>query len=273
MVQLEVDGKKLFLGFVFSQKRDKKGLIEITAYDQLRYLNNKDTYVYEDKTASQFIRMLADDFNLKVGELEDTGFVIQSRVEDNTTLFDMVENALGMTLENTKNTFVLYDDFGKLTLKRLENMKVGEGVNYLLIDEETGENFEYSSSIDTDTYNKIKLSYDNEETGKRDIYIAKSSDNINKWGVLQHYDTLKKGENGQAKADALLSLYNKKTRQLKIEKAFGDTRVRAGSLVVVNLNLGDTKVKNFMLVEKVTHVFRYEEHFMDLTLRGGEFVA
>ena len=66
---------------------------------------------------------------------------------------------------------------------------------------------------------------------------------------------------------------NKKTRQLKIEKAFGDTRVRAGSLVVVNLNLGDTKVKNFMLVEKVTHVFRYEEHFMDLTLRGGEFVA
>ena len=119
----------------------------------------------------------------------------------------------------------------------------------------------------------MKLTYDNEETGKREVYIAQDGSHINEWGILQYFDTLSKGENGQAKADALLQLYNKKTRNLKITNALGDTRVRAGSMVVVNLDLGDMKLKNFMLVEKVTHKFKLDEHFMDLTLRGGEFVA
>ena len=152
-------------------------------------------------------------------------------------------------------------------------MRVGEGDNYLMIDEETGENFDYKSSIDSQTYNKVKLTYDNEETGTREVYIAQSGENMNKWGILQYFDTLQKGENGQAKADALLKLYNKKTRNLKIQNAFGDNRVRAGSLIVVNLALGDMSVKNFMLVEKCIHTYKESEHWMTLTLRGGEFVA
>lgn len=272
-VRLKVDGKPVFFGFVFSKKRDKDQIIEVTAYDQLRYLNNKDTYVYENKTASQFIQMLAADFSLNTGTLEDTGFVIASRVEDNTSLFDMIENALDLTLQNSKEMFVLFDDFGKLTLKNISSMYVGEPGTYLMIDEETGENFEYTSSIDSDTYNKVKLTYDNEETGKREVYIAQDSSHMNQWGVLQYFDTLQKGENGQAKADALLKLYNSKTRNLKITNAIGDTRVRAGSMVVINLALGDTNVKNFMLVEKVKHTFKLDSHFMDLTLRGGEFIA
>lgn len=272
-VRLKVDGKPVFFGFVFTKKRDREGIISVTAYDQLRYLNNKDTYVYENKTASQFVKMLAADFSLNVGTLEDTKFVIASRVEDNTSLFDMIENALDLTLQNTKQMFVLYDDFGKLTLKNIASMKVGEGNTFLMIDEETGENFDYSSSIDDNTYNKIKLTYDNEDTGKREVYIAQDSIHMNAWGVLQHYDTLQKGENGQAKADALLKLYNTKTRNLKITNAMGDIRVRAGSMVIVNLGLGDMNMKNFMLVEKVTHTFKLDQHFMDLTLRGGEFVG
>lgn len=272
-VRLKVDGKPVFFGFVFTKKRDKDQIITVTAYDQLRYLNNKDTYVYENKTASQFIKMIAADFALNVGTIEDTPFVIASRVEDNTSLFDMIENALDLELQNNGNMYILFDDFGKLTLKFLGNMYVGEPGAYLMIDEETGENFEYSSSIDTDTYNKIKLTYDNEDTGKREVYIAQDSGNMNQWGILQYFDTLSKGENGQAKADALLQLYNKKTRNLKISNALGDTRVRAGSMVVINLDLGDMKLKNFMLVERVTHKFKLDEHFMDLTLRGGEFVG
>lgn len=272
-VRLRVDGKNVFFGFVFTQKRNKDQIITVTAYDQLRYLNNKDTYVYENKTASQFVQMVAADFSLNVGTLEDTGFVIASRVEENSSLFDMIENALDLTLQNRKEMYVLYDDFGKLTLKNISSMYVGEPGAYLMIDEETGENFEYTSSIDTDTYNKIKLAYDNEESGKREVYIAQHGENMNKWGVLQYFDTLQKGENGQTKADALLALYNKKTRNLKITNAIGDTRVRAGSMVVVNLALGDMTVKNFMLVEKVKHTFKENEHWMDLTFRGGEFVA
>lgn len=272
-VRLKVDGDEVFYGFVFTKSRQKDQIITVIAYDQLRYLNNKDTKVYEGKTATQFIQMLAADYRLNVGDMEDTGYVIASRVEENSSLFDMIGNALDLTLTNTGNMFVLFDSFGKLTLKSLGKMRVGDGDNYLMIDEETGENFDYKSSIDSQTYNKVKLTYDNEKTGTREVYIAQSGENMNKWGILQYFDTLQKGENGQAKADALLKLYNKKTRNLKIQNAFGDNRVRAGSLIVVNLALGDMSVKNFMLVEKCIHTYKESEHWMTLTLRGGEFVA
>lgn len=272
-VRMRVDGDNVFFGFVFKQKRSKDQIITVTAYDQLRYLQNKDTKVYEGKTASQFVKMIVDDYALNAGTLEDTGYVIPSRVEENTSLFEMIENALDLTLTNTGEMFVLYDDFGKLTIKNISSMYVGVQGAYLMIDEETGENFDYTSSIDDNTYNKIKLTYDNEDTGRREVYIAQDSSNINKWGILQYFDTLQKGENGQAKADALLKLYDKKTRNLKITNAVGDNRVRAGSMVVVNLDLGDRKVKNFMLVEKCKHTYREGEHWMNLTLRGGEFVA
>ncbi len=267
-VRLAVDGVNVFYGFVFSKKRNKENTISVTAYDQLRYLKNKDTYVYENKTAGEFIKLLAGDFNLQTGVLEDTGYLIPTRVESNTTLFDMIQTALDLTLENKKEMYVLYDDFGKLALKNISNMIVE-----LLIDEETGENFNYTSSIDSNTYNKIKLIREDENNSIRDICVVKDDKNINNWGVLQYFDTLQEGENGKTKADALLSLYNKKTRNLSISNAFGDIRVRAGCMVVVNLTLGDVNVQNYMLVEKCKHTFKENEHFMNLTLRGGEFIA
>jgi len=270
-VNLLADGKTIFYGFVFIKKRDKTnqaGVIHCTAYDQIRYLKNKDTYVYENKTASAFIQMIAGDYGLNLGTIESTSYVIPTRTEENNTLLDMIENALDLELANQKEMFVLYDDAGKLTLKNIANMKLD-----LLVDAETGENFEYSSSIDEQTYDQIKLAYDNEKTGKREIFIAKDSSHINEWGILQYFDTLKEGENGAAKANALLSLYNSKTRRLKITKAFGDIRVRAGCLIVVSLDLGDMVVNSYMLVEKAVHIFNESEHFMNLTLRGGEFVA
>jgi hypothetical protein len=245
----------------------------VTAYDQLRYLKNKDTVCYEKKTASKLIKSLASDYGLKTGTLEDTKYTIASRIEENTSLFEMISNALDLTLTNTGKLYVLYDDYGKIVLKNISSMKVGSKKAYLMVDEETAENFDYASSIDDSTYNKIKLTYDNEDTGKRDVYIAKDSSNINNWGVLQYFDTLQDGENGQAKADSLLSLYNKKTRSLKLSKVLGDNRVRAGSMIIVVLDLGDTTLKNWMLVEKCTHTYKDNEHWMDLTLRGGEFVA
>lgn len=272
-VRLKVDGYEIFYGFVFKQKRDKDPMITVTARDQLRYLKNKDTYVYENKTASQFIKMIADDFRLNVGTLDATTFIIESRVEEDISLFEMIENALDLELTNTGELYVFYDDFGKLTLKHLSEMYVGEPGAYLMIDEETGENFEYTSSIDDNTFNKIKLTYDNEETGFREVYIAQDGTNMNRWGILQYFDTLSKGENGQAKADALLKLYNKKTRSLKLTNVFGDNRVRAGSMVVICLDLGDVKLNNFMLVEQCKHIYKQNEHWMNLTLKGGEFVG
>jgi len=267
-VSFKVDGQKLFYGFVFKKERDKDNLIKVTTYDQLRYLKNKDTYVYSNKTVGELIQMIAADFNLKTGSLADTGFKIGSRIEDNKSLIEMIQNALDLTLQNKNQMYVVFDDFGMLTLKNIESMKLN-----MIIDDEVAENFKYASSIDGETYNKIKLSYENKESGKREIYIAQDSNNINNWGVLQYFETIDEKVNGKAKADALLKLYNKKTRALTISNAFGDVRVRAGSSIPINLDLGDIKVQNYMIVEKVIHTFSKDEHMMNLDLKGGAFNA
>lgn len=267
-VKLTVNGTAMFYGFVFKKKRDKGGTIDVVAYDQLRYLKNKDTITEEGLKASDLLKRIATDFRLNLGTVEDTGYTLETIVEENQTLFDMIQNALDETLMNTKQLYVLYDDAGKLTLKNINTMKLN-----LLIDEETGENFSYESSIDEQTYNKIKLAYNDEKTGKRELFIAQDGAKMNQWGVLQYFEEVQTQTGASAKADALLKLYDQKTRKLAIQNAFGDVRVRAGSAVVVALNLGDIVTNNYMVVNKVTHTFRGDEHMMALDLIGGEFIA
>ena len=267
-VSLFVDGKPLFYGFIFTKRRDKSGFIECTAYDQIRYLKNKDIYVYEHKTAAELIKLLAGDFRLRLGDIEPTSYVIPSRTEENVTLLDMIETALDLELVNCGQMFVLYDDFGALRLQNIANMRLD-----ILLDSGSAQDFDYTTGIDEDTYDQIKLAYANKQSGRWETYITKDSEHINQWGLLQYFDTLQEGENGQAKAEALLKLYNSKSRRLTIKNAFGDVRVRGGSLVGVALDLGDIVANTLLLVEKVTHTFSESSHLMDLTLWGGDFSA
>lgn len=269
LVKLTVNGTEMFCGFVFSKsRRSGSAAIDVVAYDQLRYLKNKDTIIEEGLKASDLLKRLAEDFRLNLGDVEDTGYVIETVVEENSTLFDMLQNAFDETLLNTGQLYCMYDEAGKLMLKNINSMKLN-----LLLDSETGESFDYSSSIDEQTYNKIKLAYDNDQTGKRELYIAQDGEAMNEWGVLQYFESVQTSTGAKAKADALLKLYDQKTRQLSVKNAFGDVRVRAGSGVAVSLDLGDITVNNYMMVEKVTHTFKGDEHFMDVTLIGGEFIA
>lgn len=268
--RFSVDGTPVFYGFVFekSRKGSNPDVIKVTVYDQLYYLKNKDTYVYEKKTATEVVKMIAEDFQLNVGTLENTGHIIPSRVEDNQTMFDIIQTALDETLKATGQMFVLYDVAGKLTLKDIGSMKLN-----MLIDDETAGDYDYKSSIASQTYDKIKLSFENKDTGKREIYIAQDSAHINQWGVLQYYEKLDSAANGKAMADALLGLYNTKTRTLKLQDVLGDIRVRGGSLLVTMLGLGDINVSSYLMVEQVKHTFRDGQHLMDLKMRGGTFVT
>lgn len=267
-VRFKLDDHNIFYGFVFTKQRTGDRLIQVTAYDQLRYLKNKDTISKVGIKASELLQILAADFNLQCGEVEDTEYVIDSIVEEDQALFDIVQGALDDTLQATGKLYCLYDDFGKMTLKSLGSMR-----SQVLIDIETFENLEYISSIDEQTYNKIKLTYDNENTGKRDVYISQDGSHINDWGVLQYHEAVQTETGIVAKANALLKLYNQKTRKLTLKNVLGDPSIRAGTLVMVRLQLEDVELQNYMLVEKVNHVFKESEHLMDLTLVGGEFIA
>lgn len=267
-VRFDYGDTKVFYGFVFTKKRNNNRIISVTAYDQLRYFKNKETYTYTGRTAASLLKLIIADFRLQGGMIEDSQYVIPARSEDNQDLFTIINNATQETIANIGKIFVLYDDYGKLTYKELKNMKLD-----LLIDAETAETFSYSSSIDENTYNQIKIIKEDKENNKREIFIAKDTATQNEWGILQLVENIQEGENGKVIADTLLKLYNQKTRKLDINGAFGDVRVRGGSLIGVLLNVGDLNVANYMMVEKVRHSFYESTHKMDLSVVGGEFIA
>ena len=256
------DNIPMFMGYVFTKKRDREQRIEVTCYDQIRYLKNKYTYVFENKTATQIIKAMCDDFNLTTGGMDNTNYTIPAVAEENKAALDIALTVLEDTLLNTGNMFVIYDNFGKITVKNVANM-----VSNTLIFEESAENFDYSSSIDDETYNSIVLYY-KEENNTIKLYTAYNPSRIKQWGTLRYFEEVKNKTIAQNKANALLKLYCKKTRELKITGAFGSPDVRGGTLIPVKLNLGDIIVNNYMLVEKAVHKFDKDHYTMDLTLQG-----
>lgn len=264
VVTMKLGNTKVFKGFIFTIKFNSDGTLGITTYDQMRYLKNKNTMKYENKTASEVIKMIAEQFLLNVGNIEDTEFVIPSRIEDDTELIQMIYNALDKTMIKKGKIYVLYDDFGALMLKDIESMKLP-----LLYDNDTVEDFDYETSIDQNTYNQVRITYDNEETGKREVYMTRDSKNINKWGVLQFCDKIDKNINGKFASEKALEWFNKKSSSLTVKNALGDIRIRAGSSIKVKFDIPETPIRKLMVVDKVKHSFKNGEHLMDLSLNGA----
>lgn len=264
-IQLWDNDDKLFFGYIFETTNKKDKIVNITAYDQLRYLKNKDYRAFTNMTATEIVKKIADDTYMKCGALEDSGYKIASLIKKGT-YFDMILEAISLTTTNTKNLFILDDDFGKLRLRNIANTAVG-----ILLDEESGENYSYSSSIDSDTYNQIKVVREDKESKKKSIYIARDSSKIQEWGLLQLLEDLGENENGQIKANTLLTLKNRETKRFSLSKCFGDNRLRAGNRCYVKLKTEEEQIDSMMLIEKAKHQYYKDNHFMDLEFISGVF--
>ena len=154
------DKKPVFKGYVFEKRRDKQGIIHTVCYDQLRYFKNKDCYTYYNKTAAELLKMLAADYRLETGVIENTGYIIPYRIEDNVTLLDIMYNATELTRKYTGREYVLFDDAGKLCLKSSQSMKC----DYYVCAQSCID-FDYASSIDRDTYTSVKLVHSDKRSG------------------------------------------------------------------------------------------------------------
>ena len=185
----------VFVGYVFTKKRAKDGKVDITAYDALRYFKNKDTYVGTNKTASEILKEITKNYNLTTGTIESTSYVISETAEDNQSLFDIVLNALDTTLISTRKMFILYVDQGNICLRDANKLKTDVIINDLV-----AENFDYTSSIDNETYNEIELYYDNDSTNKREYYHAYDANTMNMWGRLRLTEQIQNNANGQDRA-------------------------------------------------------------------------
>lgn len=263
VVRFSVDGQVQFYGWVFTRSETRWGEVSVTCYDRLRYLKANASYTFYAQSAGDILRQIAGDLQLDVGAVEDTGYKLPSLVEQDQTCLDILQTAIEQTLLNTGRIFVLYDDGQGLALQEAANMMsdVVIGDRSLLTD------YTYTTDIDKQTYNSIKLVRPNEETGRADVYIQEDSGTIGQWGLLQLYQKVDGDANEaqiKAQAAATLEYYNRVLKTLKIS-SLGVPGLHAGQMILVKADgMGDTGVSQYVMLERVSHRWENGVHTMDL---------
>jgi len=260
-------GVKVFDGYVFTRNRSEGDTMTITAYDRIRYLNNQDTYVFENNTTDEIFATICKEHQLPYRIVSPSTYKTAPISHDNKTLYSMIIRALDETFIQVQKYIIVRDNVGTLELIDIANLVT----DVFLGDESLMTKFAFSSSIDTDVYNYIKLVQENKKSKKREVYVAMDSTNINKWGRLQYFEKMDEDANEaqiKVRADQLLKLYNRKARSLKVT-SLGNIKVREGSGVGVGIaKLSDEGIVNqqYAFVSKASHKFTNEMHTMDLNL-------
>lgn len=290
-VTFQYGNRLVFSGYVFEKSRNKDQHITVKCYDRTRYLKNKYSYVFTNLRADEIVQRIADDLQLKTSlkGLANTGYVIPKLAQSNVTFFDIIQNALALTTQATGVVYTLYDEYGYLCLEPIDNLTT----DYLL-DADVAEDFDYTTSIDSNTYNAILVRVEGKGEGENPDYVflcdeTKKDSNGNvtyqstlaSWGLLQYETDSTTKELAYQKAKALLRMYNNVSCSVGINSALGDINVRGGTGIYIDMNFGDghgnfsKKVENNtvsyrkMLVDEATHTFENGHHTMDLTLIDG----
>lgn len=265
VVRFSVDGKLIFFGWVFTKSKDRWGNIDVTCYDRMRYLKANASYSFYGQSAGDIIKQIAEDFQLETADIADTGFAIPSLIETDQSCLDIIQGVVEQTLLNTGKLYIFYDNGDGLCLTAAEDMKS----NIMIGDKSLVLDYTYKTDIDEQTYNSVKIAMANEETGKADVYVARDTDNIARWGLLQLYQKVDNDSNSaqlKAQAEATLSYYNRRLRTLKVS-SLGVLGLRAGQMILMQIeNLGDINLNQWLLIEKITHTFENDKHTMDIEL-------
>lgn len=270
MVMFFGEEGEYFRGYVFTKKRSRwDETILVTAYDQMRYLKNHATFLYPQMKASELVEMIAKQYRLKTGQIADTKIQLTGRIEENRSLFDIIDYALEETKILGGGSFVLYDKQGELTLTEDEAfdtricLSVGDAGEY-----------DYRTTIDDGVYSRVMLySTDLKQQGAAPAVFT-NEEAAKKWGILQYYE-----KNNfdvismEARAKQILEDHQKKHRYLRLKNLPADRLVRAGERVRAVYPLGDIDIDSVFRVERAVHQFSQNCHLMDLTLKGEDFLV
>ncbi len=270
-VYVQLEEQNFFKGYVFSAERQRNRKVKYTAYDQLRYLKAKASYTFIAQSVEDIIRQIASDFGLKVGKLANTEYKIPSLIKENEGCIDTIFDALEILTVKTGKFYIFYDDYGELTLTEVKD----HIWNKIVGDKSLLNDYSYKRSIDSDTYNRIKLARPNKETGKADVYVYEDSDTIGQWGLLQYYEVFDEGANSaqlEEMCKSYLQYYNKVWQTLELKKIIGYPEIRAGWVIPVriadiDIDLVEGKPR-FFLAEKVTHKIKGNSHTMDIEIKN-----
>ena len=250
--------EELFRGIIMKQKQNTQKKLELVAYDMGIYLaNNKDTFCYENKTATDIFKDICDRYEIPTDEVTGCTYVISELTKSKTTAFDAMCDALSLDFDNTGVRHYISSDKGKLSLKtRRENI-----VQWVI---EIGNNistYTYEKSIE-DVKTRIKI-YNDENT-----VAAESSDSglESKIGIFQdvenYDDTLSQAQITELVKSALANK-SKPKQSLNID-AIGIADVISG--IGVFVIIPQLNIKQTFYVDEDTHTFTDRKHTMSVNV-------
>lgn len=261
-VRLLVDGAEVFGGRVFTKRRERPEVIEIVAYDELRYLQNRDCCVFAGVQVGAMLKQIAGQLNLQVGDVADVGWRMKARAYDNRRYIDMLQDALDEVLAEKNLHYVVLAENGKLCLRACRAL-----AQDICLELGSLGGYEYRTTIDENYANRVKLIYEDKRKALRSQYVAEDGEAVSRYGVLQYvHKSAAADEETLAQARAKLRQLNRRSDTLLVKQAPGDVAVRGGSLVWVRLNLGDRVVDSQALVKSARHSFKSGVCLMDLEL-------
>ena len=253
------NGAELFRGIFMTQGTTQKKTGKYKAYDNGIYLsNNRDTFVYESKTASQIFSDVCSRFGLPTGEVAGCSYTIPDHIKKKATGWDTIEDALSLEFDNTGARFFVVSEKGSLSLKkRKENI-----LQWVL---ETGANitsYNFTKSIEN-VKTRIKLLSD------EGTVLAEASDPglEAKIGIMQEVETPDETLNSaqlKALADSLLAEKKQASRTLNLNDLIGIPEVISGVGVFVIIPHID--ISRTLYVDSDTHTFKDNLHTMSLQL-------
>lgn len=261
-VRLLVDGDEIFSGRVFTKRRTQPEVIEIVAYDELRYLQNRDCCVFAGVTPGEMLKQVAALLGLPPGDVAAVDWRLKGRAYDNRPYIEMVTGALKEVLAEKGRHYTVLAEGGKLCLRDCRDMRVDVCV-------ELGgfSGYEYRTSIDGTYANRVKLIYEDRRKAARRQFVAEDKRAVAKYGVLQYmHKSASADEETQGAAKEKLAELNRREESLRVSGASGDVAVRGGSMVWVRLDLGDRVVDSEALVKSARHYFKSGVCLMDLEL-------
>lgn len=260
IISFIVNNYGFFYGYIFEISTDENQNYQITAYDQMRYLKNSDIYTTSGLTSSQIFEKICQDYGLKYWVKVPSGYVPQAYVHDNKTLFSIIERGLQLADIYENRQYFIRDVFGTLVWSEFEYEKTDiiMGANSVMT------SYNYSRSIDSDTYNQVKLYKEDKNTGRRDIWIVRDSDNIKRWGTLQFLQKADDNANAEQVRETTqnyLYVKNRETEKLKIS-AEGVLQLTAGKGIKIIIE--KEGIDKWMWIKSSSHTFTRDKHTMEL---------